>query len=168
MSETNAQKTHLQDWQRGRELSSENLNETVHRVRALSESIGLPQGVPESSIGINLFRVTEVVDVTADPIIWTIKAVRVNDVFDTSDILEAIEQERTFKLPEGTFGVAVGDLVTEAKTAKNQNQKLAYPISKAPLLYKATADESGGEITGKAMKLDLSTVGVERTFKTLP
>ena len=36
------------------------------------------------------------------------------------------------------------------------------------LVYKATADESGGEITGKPMNLDLSTIDPEETFDVFP
>jgi len=42
------------------------------------------------------------------------------------------------------------------------------PSMGIPLVYKATADESAGEITGKPMNLDLTTITPEETFDVFP
>jgi hypothetical protein len=42
------------------------------------------------------------------------------------------------------------------------------PSPLPPLVYKATSDGVAGEITGKPMNLDLSTVDPEETFKVFP
>ena len=41
-------------------------------------------------------------------------------------------------------------------------------LGEDPLVYKATADESAGEITGKPMNLDLTTITPEETFDVFP
>jgi len=170
MNTDNAQLITPGDWNKGRALSAKNFQEGTEAINALAKVTSRPQGVPGKKRGIGLYRVIEVVDLTANPITWTVQAVLVKDIFntDTPKLLTAISEDLTLKLPEETFGVAVGDFLTDATGTDLPESQLVTPLSKKPLLNVATADEAAGEITGRPAKLDSTPVGEERTFKTLP
>jgi hypothetical protein len=170
MKTQDAQRKPLGDWKKGRPLTGDNLQESIKVIRDLKDTLNAPQGVNTQTVGFRLYRVTEAVDLTLSPLTWEIKAVLVNDTLnsDTPPLLQAITEEIVMKVPGGTYGVAIGDLVTKAFGAKVTTSRLVVPINPAPLVYKATADELLGEITGAAMLLDLTTTGAERTFKVFP
>ena len=171
MKTGDSQRKALGDWKQGRALSAMNLQEVIEVVRDLQNTIITPQQVTAQTPGIPLYRVTEVVDLTLEPVTWEIKTVRVNDVLNTEDppALEAISDELTMKLQEGTYGIAIGDLVTKATGKKDPYSNLVVPVAKIdPDVYKVTADEAGGEITVQPMKLDLSVIGNEETVKVFP
>lgn len=58
-------------------------------------------------------------------------------------------------------------VVFDGQNLKQCLVRLNAPSSE-PLVYQATSDEVAGEITGKPMKLDLTVVGDDRTFKVFP
>jgi len=170
MKQQDAQRKPMGNWVKGRGLLAANFQEAIEKIRDLENTLNAPQGVNTQTVGFRLYRVTEAVDLTLDPLTWAIKTVLVNDVLntDTPPILEAITEEIVMKLPEGTYGVAIGDIVTKAFGAKLTTSRLVVPIGSDPDTYQVTIAESGGEVTGKPMKLDLSTVGNNEVFKVFP
>ena len=125
MGQENAQKLKLRPWERGDKLSAEHLDEAVQGVRALRETVIVPQQAETKGTGFNIYRVTEAPDQTT----WLLKAVLVNDTNDTNGDREAISTEQEYKVAEGSYSIQVGDLVTNAKNPKNPNSRLVTPIS---------------------------------------